>query len=226
MLLSLKLKLPKTIFVHGFITVNGQKMSKSLNNIIDPFELVEKYGLDSVRYFLLREIPSSGDGDFTYEKFENRHNSDLANGLGNLVARVLALATKSARVLALATKSKIKSQKLKVGDKAVKKIIKEVQENYKKAMEEIKLYQALEEVWKLVAFCDNYIEQEKPWQPWQITKSQKSKVKSQKLVIILNNLLHCLSEIANLIAPFLPKTSEKIKNQLKTGKSNILFPRI
>ncbi|PJB98939.1 MAG: methionine--tRNA ligase, partial [Candidatus Nealsonbacteria bacterium CG_4_9_14_0_8_um_filter_36_17] len=93
MLLSLGLELPKNIFVHGFITSNGQKMSKSLGNVIDPFELVKKYGTDAVRYFLLREITPTEDGDFTYEKFEARYNSDLASGLGNLVARVLTLAT-------------------------------------------------------------------------------------------------------------------------------------
>ena len=94
MLLSLKLDLPKTIFVHGFITVNGQKMSKSLGNVIDPLELVKKYDTDPVRYFLLREIPPTEDGDFTYQKFEARYNSDLASGLGNLVARVLTMAKK------------------------------------------------------------------------------------------------------------------------------------
>ena len=94
MLLSLGIELPKTIFVHGFITADGQKMSKSLGNVIDPFELVEKYGTDAVRYFFLREIPSTEDGDFSYEKFEVRYNADLASGLGNLVARVVTLATK------------------------------------------------------------------------------------------------------------------------------------
>ncbi len=94
MLLSLKLPLPKSIFVHGFITSDGQKMSKSLGNVVSPFELIEKYGADAVRYFLLREIPSTEDGDFTIEKFENRYNADLASGLGNLVARVITLAYK------------------------------------------------------------------------------------------------------------------------------------
>lgn len=94
LLLSLKLDLPKKIFVHGFITSNGQKMSKSLGNIVDPIELVKKYGADAVRYFLLAEIPPTEDGDFTYERFEERYNSDLANGIGNLVARSTTLAEK------------------------------------------------------------------------------------------------------------------------------------
>ena len=94
MLLSLGLELPKTLFVHGFVTVGGQKMSKTLGNVVDPFALIEKYGVDAVRYFFLREIPATEDGDFSYEKFETRYNADLAGGLGNLVARVLTLATK------------------------------------------------------------------------------------------------------------------------------------
>jgi methionyl-tRNA synthetase len=92
MLLSAGLPNSKQVFIHGFITANGQKMSKSLGNVINPFELVEKYGVDAVRYYLLREILPPDDGDFTYEKFEQRYNSDLAGGVGNLVARVLGIA--------------------------------------------------------------------------------------------------------------------------------------
>ncbi len=91
MLLSANLPLPNTEFVHGYITVNGQKISKSLGNTVDPFELVTKYGTDAVRYYLLREIPSYGDGDFSEDKFKELYNADLANGLGNLVARVAKL---------------------------------------------------------------------------------------------------------------------------------------
>ena len=95
MLLSAGLELPKTIFVHGFINVGGQKMSKSLGNVVDPFELVKKYGVDAVRYYFLREILPTEDGDFTYEKFEQRYNSDLAGGIGNLVARTLGISSKA-----------------------------------------------------------------------------------------------------------------------------------
>jgi methionyl-tRNA synthetase len=94
MLLSLGLELPKSVFVHGFITANGQKMSKSLGNVVDPFELVEKYGTDPVRYFLLREIPQTEDGDFSYVKMEARCNGELANGIGNTLSRVLTLIEK------------------------------------------------------------------------------------------------------------------------------------
>src|SRR3989338_11310750 len=95
MLLSAGLDLPKSIFVHGFINVGGQKMSKSIGNVIDPFELVDMCGADAVRYFLLREISPTEDGDFTYEKFEQRYNADLAGGIGNLLARTITLAQKN-----------------------------------------------------------------------------------------------------------------------------------
>ncbi len=91
MLISADLPLPKKIFVHGFITSNGQKISKSLGNIIDPFEVIDKYGVDALRYYLLKEIPSGGDGDFSFERFEEVYQADLANGIGNLVYRVLTM---------------------------------------------------------------------------------------------------------------------------------------
>jgi methionyl-tRNA synthetase len=205
LLLSAGLDLPRTVFAHGFVTSKGEKMSKSVGNIIDPFELVKKYGTDPIRYYLLREIPTFEDGDFSIKRFEERYNSDLANGLGNLVARVLTPASKL----------KIKNQKLKVNDDIGEKI-KNIKENYDKLMQEFQLYEALEEVWKLIKWCDGYIEQEKPWQIKD----------SKKLEQILSDLLYCLSEIADLIAPFLPETSEKIKEQIRTGKSEILFPRL
>ncbi|MEK7071762.1 MAG: methionine--tRNA ligase, partial [Patescibacteria group bacterium] len=117
MLLSSKLPLPKSIFVHGFITSNGQKMSKSLGNVVDPFELIRKYGADAVRYFLLREIPPTEDGDYTRQKFEARYNSDLASGLGNLVARVITL---GAKFKVQNSKLKITIQNSKIIDKTRK----------------------------------------------------------------------------------------------------------
>ncbi len=201
-LLAAGLGLPKSVFVHGFITVDGQKISKSFGNVIDPIELVKKYGTDSVRYYLLHEIPTFGDGDFSIKRFEERYNSDLANGLGNLVARVLTLAAKY----------KIQHTNYKA-DKDTLEEVKRAESNYTKDMQEFRLYEALEEIWKLIGFCDGYIEREKPW-------------KNPKPEKVINNLLYCLSEIADLIAPFLPETSKKIKEQIKSGKGEILFPRI
>jgi methionyl-tRNA synthetase len=202
-LLSLGLPLPKAVFVHGFITVAGQKMSKSLGNVVDPFELVKKYGTDPVRYFLLREIPATDDGDFTYEKFEQRYNSDLAKGLGNLVARVVTLA---GRFKAKDPGARA-DQKLKIQINKAKK-------KYGKATEEFKLNEALMSVWELKGWCDRYIEKEKPWQ-----ESGKEKE-------VVGNLLFAVREVAELLTPFLPETSERILKQIKKGKSEPLFPRI
>jgi methionyl-tRNA synthetase len=229
MLLSLGAELPKNIFVHGFINVNSQKMSKSLGNVVDPFELVEKYGsadspqvgTDAVRYFLLREIPSTEDGDFTGEKFKEKYNSDLANGLGNLVARARVMAENHLKTQN--PKSKTTTQNAEVLGK-----IQEVKEKYKKALTGFKFNEALKTIWQLVSFSDKYIEKEKPWE----SKNQKSKIKNQK---VINNLLLMLDEIAELLEPFLPEASERIKREIKrnrkTGKfvnkrGKILFPRL
>jgi len=228
MLLSLKLSLPKTIFVHGFINVEGQKMSKSLGNIIDPFELVKKYGTDAVRYFLLRESSPFDDLDFTFEKFEKRYNSDMADGLGNLVARIITLTAKL----------KIKDLRFKIKDSRLNKEIEKTGKNWGKALNEFKFNEALISIWELISFCDHYIEKEKPWE------LIKSKIKNrasegsegeeengvlfahQKSKVVISNLLLALKEIAKLLQPFLPQTSEKIGEQIKTKKTKPLFPRI
>jgi len=199
-LLSLKLSLPKNIFVHGFLTSDGQKMSKSLGNVIDPFELVKKYGTDPVRYFLLREVTPTEDGDFTYEKFEQRYNSDLAKGLGNLVARVITLADK----YDISSNFKANKQTQKEIDNAQKK--------YQKALKEFKFNEALMAIWELIGLCDKYIEREKPWE------GKKEEV--------VKNLLAAIKEIAELLKPFLPQTSEEVVKQLKNKKNRALFPRI
>jgi len=212
MLLSLQLKLPKTIFVHGFITVGGQKMSKSLGNVIDPFGLVKKYGTDAVRYFLLREVLPFEDGDFTYEKFEKRYNADLASGLGNLVARVITMAEK--------LKTKNKKLKITIKNLKLKKEIDNTWEIWKKSLEEFKFNEALISIWDLISVCDKYIEREKPWE------LLKLKIKNEKPRTIINDLLLALENISKLLQPFLPETSEKILKQVETKKSQILFPKL
>jgi len=217
-LLSLKLELPKTIFVHGFITVEGQKMSKSLGNVIDPFELVKKYGTDPVRYFLLREIPPTEDGDFTYEKFESRYNADLASGLGNFVARVLTMAKNS--------KFEIRNPKQIQNSKFQTEINKTRQEHHR-SLNAYRFNEALAAIWELISFCDRYIEKEKPWSfdPAQDKEKQDE---------VIGNLLLALSHVAKLLEPFLPETSEKILEQLtlrpgsgqETKKRKPLFPRL
>ena len=202
-LLSAGLPLPKTLFVHGYIMVDGQKMSKSLGNVIDPFELVEKYGTDAVRYFFLREIPATEDGDFSYEKFETRYNADLAGGLGNLVARVLALADRTGQK----TPGDFKNTKLK-------NLLQETKQQVLGALENFQFNTALEKIWTVIQFCDKYIEEKRPWEE---SDDQKE---------VIGDLLLAVSHIAEFLQPFLPKTSEKITQQLQQGKGESLFPRI
>ena len=141
-LISAGLKLPKKIFVHGYLTIEGQKMSKTLGNVVDPFKLVEKYGTDPVRYYLLREIPSYNDGDFSERRFVELYNSDLANGLGNLVARIGKLAENP------------KSQISNPNSHNVK---------YSKFLEEFKFNEALALIWDEIRKLDRYINDKVPW---------------------------------------------------------------
>ncbi len=203
MLLAAKLPLPETIFVHGFITVGGEKMSKTTGNVIDPFEVIKKYGADALRYYLLRQLPSGEDGDFTYEKFEERYNADLAKGLGNLVVRVLTLAQKN----------KVKATKNRFFDKNINKIKKQIE----KLIKEFKFNDALSVLWPLIALGNKYIDSKKPW---------ALKPESKEFKQIIGSLLFLISDIGVLLSPFLPETSEKISKQLKNKKISILFPQL
>ena len=206
MLLSLKLCLPKTIFVHGFISVGDQKISKSLGNIIDPFKLVEKYGTDAVRYFLLRDIHPTEDSNFTYEKFEERYNSDLVNGLGNLVARILGMTEKYCYNI-VPKISKNPSAHFLRTNKTI--------HNSEKTWKEINKYltnfqfnQALFSIWKFIREIDKYIEKNKPWD-----LAKKGKIK--ELNWVLYGLLDALSQIAWQIYIFMPTTSLEIAKSLQ-----------
>ncbi len=201
MLMSASLSLPNVIFIHGYLTVNNQKMSKSLGNVVDPVELVKKYGVDAVRYYLLREIPPTEDGDFSYEKFEQRHNSDLAGGIGNLLARTIALAKKP-------------NFKLKKPGAKIKKAVSGKEKESKKYLEEFRLNESLKSIWELIAFCDKYINEEKPWEG------------KENFSQVISDILFALDGIADFLAPFLPATSEKIKKAVETKKSEPLFPRL
>ncbi|MDP2926582.1 MAG: methionine--tRNA ligase [bacterium] len=202
MLLSAGIEPPKAIFAHGYITIGGQKMSKSLGNVVDPIELVKKYGADPVRYFLLAEIPSLDDGDFTLKRFEQRYNADLAGGLGNLVARVVTLSEK---------------RKIRIGkltNPEIAAVIKETKEKTTKALEEFKFNEALSVIWQLISFCDRYIDKTKPWE---------EKAGSEEVIA---DLLLTIKEISDLLLPFLPGTAGKIQQQLLRNKKEILFPRL
>src|SRR3989344_1639351 len=194
MLLSAGLSLPRALFVHSFINVNGQKMSKTIGNIISPYDLVKKYGTDAVRYYFLREISSYEDGDFTYEKFEERYNADLAKGLGNLVCRILTLAQKSDVKEVKSFKSEIKT----------------TEKNIEKAMSEFKFNDALAAIWRLIALGDKYVDDKKPW----VLTSDSEEFKKT-----IGSPLYLISEIGKLLKPFLPGTSEKIAEFAENKKS-------
>lgn len=213
MLLAADLPLPKKIFVHGFITVDGQKMSKSIDNVVDPFALVGKYGADTIRYFLLRELPSGADGDFSYAKLEERYQGELANGLGNFTARILALGEK----LGVFAKP--------VGvDAAVSEKVEKTRQIVGQKIEEFKLHEALAAIWELIGLGDAYVNENKVW---AIADETEKKEKIFNLIVILDN-------VAALLKPFLPATAEAIgrgltkneKGEWLLKKIPILFPRL
>ena len=206
MLKSAGYELPKTILVNGFITLNGQKISKSLGNIIRPSELAEKFGADASRYFLLRCKPVEADGDISLEKIKEVYNADLANGLGNLVARVAKLCETSEFTLDPTSTGKLK-----------------IKRTVSKNLDKFNFGRALEYIWKSdikwgLKWLDQSINEDKPWE------IQNEELLNLKLHLYVENLL----DIAFNLKPFLPETAEKIKKQF-SGKIKFgspLFPRI
>lgn len=198
MLASAGLPLPNVEFVHGYITVDGQKISKSLGNTIDPFELVDKYGVEAVRYYLLREIPAWGDGDFSLRRFGELYNGELANGLGNLVARVARLASDTN--LSLPPKKNF----------TFKKVVSDNLKNFR-------FDHALLGLWDEISVLDKKINEEKPWE-----------LEGQALKKTISPIAQEIREIAFNLAPFLPETSEKILDQFtgKISAEKPLFPRL
>ncbi|HZX50221.1 MAG TPA: methionine--tRNA ligase [Candidatus Paceibacterota bacterium] len=222
-LMSAGLSLPKTIFVHGYITVDGQKMSKTLGNVVDPFVLLEKYGTDAVRYFFLREIPPTEDGDFSFEKFETRYNADLANGLGNLLARLTTMAKTHG--------GNIESSSISIGNQKLKEGVEEMIDHCQKALDNFQFHEALEAIWKVISQCDQYIEEKKPWEKDREDAGE-----------VWKDLIATLAEVGWLLKPFLPETADRVLEQLgsaqksreggtwtiqtKIEKGESLFPRI
>ncbi len=199
---SAKLELPKELFIHGYLTVDGQKMSKTLGNVVDPIEMIKKYGTDPLRYYLLREIPSYFDGDFSERRFKEIYNADLANNLGNLIARVARLAENSAFELSQSSYLKIITNN----------------KHYIKTLNEFRFNDALSFIWTKVTSTNKEIDNKKPWE-----------LKEDKLKKVLEPLINQIVAIAILIQPFLPTTSEKILAQFKGPKIKSqppLFPRI
>lgn len=205
LLVAAGIDLPKTIFAHGFFTIDGQKMSKSLGNVITPKQLVDrywvgKYGADGARYLLISAVSFGSDGDISLDAFDQKYNADLANGLGNLVARVSKL---------------LEVNDVYIGKSEDQKPIPGVPES----LENLRLDETLKLIWEKISYLDKYLNIKKPWE----------KEKGFHQTVLWGELISGIREIAYNIKPFLPETAEKIEKQFKGPKIKSeapLFPRL
>jgi methionyl-tRNA synthetase len=212
-LLAADIELPRKIFVHGFINIKGEKISKSKGIVVDPLELVRKYGTDAIRYFLLREIRFGEDGDFSEDALIRRINDDLANDLGNLVYRTLTMIEKYFEGYV---------PRAEIMDKKWKQNIDNFSREVDLHMSNLDFNLALDETWQLINLANKYIEDTKPW---NLVKENKT----EELKSFIRLLVDVTREIADQISPFMPQTAEVIKEQLgrdKIKKGAPLFPRI
>jgi methionyl-tRNA synthetase len=211
MLMSAGLPLPGQVAANGFLTVDGIKMSKSLGNGVDPLDLAARYGVDALRYFLLREVQYGEDGDYSELKMKERYNADLANGLGNFAARVLTLAEKEGK-LPMGLQTKESTQAFHAMGRTVRE-----------KMSAYKFSEALAAIWDAIAFGDRYVNDKKVWEIKDEAERRE----------ILADLVALLEAIAAEVAPFMPETAGKIKaaivadgDSIVAKKPDILFPRI
>lgn len=202
MLMSAGIKLPETIAAHGWWTVEGEKMSKSLGNVVNPAEEVEKYGLDPFRYYLMREATYGQDADYSKRAMVQRINSDLANDLGNLLNRTIGMQKKyfDSKV--------VLNEVTDTFDAEIKALWEEVLVNVEKRMNEYQFSEALKEIWKFISRMNKYIDE---CEPWKLAKDEASK---DRLSTVMYNLVEGLYKIAALISPFMPDTAQKMLNQL------------
>ncbi|HEX3099756.1 MAG TPA: methionine--tRNA ligase [Patescibacteria group bacterium] len=206
LLLAADLPMPKSVAIHGFLTLNGQKISKSTGNIIDPNEWVAKYGADAVRYFLMREVPFDAHGDVSEEKLRARYEGDLANGLGNLVSRVTTLVEKY--LDGMIPRGTVPDQE-------------EIFANIAPLISGYKFHEALAEIWKEVSRANKIVDETKLWELGKTDLDEFARVSKEVLVII--------ETAARQLLPFIPESAQKILDSVtaeKIVKAEPLFPRI
>lgn len=211
MLMALDLPLPKHLAVHGWITFNGQKMSKSLGNVVDPFILGERYGADAIRYHILREMALGADSSFSNEIMINRINSDLANGLGNLVSRTVAMADKYFGGTLPADRE--------AGDFDAELIAEaeELRAKVDEFMDKTQINNALAEIFKVVSRANKYIDETTPW------VLGKDESKKARLATVLYNLLETIRIVSTLLSNFMPTTMPKVWEQIGAAESDITY---
>ena len=204
-LMSLGLEPPKRVFAHGWWTIEGQKMSKSLGNVVDPNEVVQEYGVDQFRFFLFREVPFGLDGDFSKSAVVHRINGDLANDVGNLTSRSVTMMGKF-------LKGRIETPEKKGGmDEFVEEQVKKLTDEYQKDMEVFAYHKALADAFEIISILNKYIDSEAPW---KLAKEGDVRIKT-----VLYNIWNSLRVAAMLLYPFMPEKSNLIWKALGIGKS-------